>query len=256
VADEVEALLGQGIDVLHTCDCEFNIPYDHAIAVCQEFINRGLGDKVRWYAYLAVEPLDAQLAVLMRKAGCVGIDFTTDAACPQMLKAYGHSYGPEQISSAVRLCKEQGMVVMTDLLLGGPGETVQTLCQTIDNIKLAGPDAVGAGMGVRIYPNTPLESLLRSVGPLESNPGICRRYDGPIDLTRPTFYISPALGPDPAGLVHSVVGQDPRFFLPTKQGDSAQARDHNYNANMELAKAIQAGARGAYWHILLQLRTN
>ena len=39
----------QGVDVLHLCDSEFNIPAEHAMAVCQEIIARGLGDRVRWY---------------------------------------------------------------------------------------------------------------------------------------------------------------------------------------------------------------
>ena len=36
VADELECLLEQEIDHLHTCDCEFNAPPDHASAVCEE----------------------------------------------------------------------------------------------------------------------------------------------------------------------------------------------------------------------------
>ncbi|MHC4520810.1 MAG: B12-binding domain-containing radical SAM protein, partial [Planctomycetota bacterium] len=88
VADEVETLLAQGIDVLHTCDAEFNIPRSHALAICAEFIRRGLGRKVRWYTYLAVTPFDAELALAMRRAGCVGIDFTGDSASAAMLATY------------------------------------------------------------------------------------------------------------------------------------------------------------------------
>ena len=62
IADEIESLLAQGIDVLHTCDAEFNVPRSHAMAVCEELIRRSLGEKVRWYAYLAVTPFDAELA--------------------------------------------------------------------------------------------------------------------------------------------------------------------------------------------------
>ena len=85
VADEFESLLAQGIDVLHLCDAEFNLPAEHARAVCDELIRRGLGERVRWYAYLAVVPFDAELARRMRRAGCVGINFTSDSASPAML---------------------------------------------------------------------------------------------------------------------------------------------------------------------------
>jgi len=50
VADEIEVLLGQGVDHLHVCDSEFNLPYQHAVAVCEAIIERGLGERVAWYA--------------------------------------------------------------------------------------------------------------------------------------------------------------------------------------------------------------
>ncbi len=70
VADEIENLLARGCDVYHICDSEFNIPQEHARAVCQELISRGLGETIRWYAYLAPAPFSRQLAELMRQAGC------------------------------------------------------------------------------------------------------------------------------------------------------------------------------------------
>lgn len=61
VAEEMESLLCQGIDVFHLCDAEFNLPPDHARTVCDELIRRGMGSRCRWYAYLAVVPFDADL---------------------------------------------------------------------------------------------------------------------------------------------------------------------------------------------------
>ena len=96
IADEAKALLVQGIDMLHLCDSEFNLPRDHALAVCREFIRQGLGERINWYAYLSVVPFDKELAKAMQRAGCVGIDFTTDSAHAEMLKAYGQPYGREE----------------------------------------------------------------------------------------------------------------------------------------------------------------
>ena len=154
VADEIESLLAQGIDVLHTCDAEFNVPRSHAMAVCEEMIRRSLGEKVRWYAYLAVTPFDAELAAAMRKAGCVGINFTGDSASEAMLSTYRQPHRKEDLATAVRLCRENGMKVMIDLLLGGPGETPQTAAETINFIKSISPDCAGASLGIRVYPGT------------------------------------------------------------------------------------------------------
>jgi radical SAM superfamily enzyme YgiQ (UPF0313 family) len=253
VADEAQALLAQGIDVLHICDSEFNIPGNHAKAVCEEFIRRVLGRKLRWYAYMAVIPFDAELASAMRKAGCVGIDFTGDSASSAMLKTYRQPHTAQNLASAVQLCRENGITVMIDLLLGGPGETSQTAKETIDFIKQINPDCAGAPLGVRIYPGTEMVDVVKKEGNLETNPSIKHKYDGPIDLFRPTFYISHLLGENPARLIKDSISGDKRFFEPIDEADAA-ATDHNYNDNTELVNAIAAGARGAYWHILHKLR--
>jgi hypothetical protein len=112
-------------------------------------------------------------------------------------------------------------------------------------------------MLIRLDPGTWMEARLGAEGPLEANRGLRRHYSGPIDLLQPTFYISPALGDRPAGLVRDLIGDDPRFFPPEEEagaGRTPAAGDHNYNANQALIEAIAAGARGAYWDILRRLR--
>lgn len=254
IADEIESLLGQQIDVLHTCDAEFNVPRSHAMAVCEELNRRSLGERVRWYTYLAVTPFDAEMAAAMRKAGCVGINFTGDSASERMLATYRQPHRSEDLANAVRLCRENGIKVMIDLLLGGPGETPQTAAETIDFIKRINPDCAGTSMGIRIYPGTGMVDAVQAEGPLETNPGLRRKYAGPVDFFRPTFYISPGLGPNPAKVVKDLIAGDERFFEPMAEQPDAEATDHNYNDNSELADAIAAGARGAYWDILSQLR--
>ncbi|MGQ9576308.1 MAG: B12-binding domain-containing radical SAM protein [Thermoguttaceae bacterium] len=259
VAEEIQSLLAQGVDVLHLCDSEFNIPPDHARAVCEELIRRRLGQRVRWYAYLAVVPFDAELAGWMRQAGCVGINFTGDSASAAMLATYYQPHRQEDLAKAVRDCRAEGIAVMIDLLFGGPGETPQTVAETIQFIRRIDPDCAGAALGIRLYPGTRLAAMLAAKGPLDQEPGIHRAYEGPIDLLRPNFYVSPALGQEPARLVRDLIAGDQRFFEPADpspipaDGRSPYA-DYNYNQNQALVEAIAAGARGAYWHILQQIR--
>jgi len=250
VADEAEALLAQGVDILHLCDAEFNIPISHARAVCDELIRRSLGGRLRWYAYMAVVPFDAALAAAMRRAGCAGINFTGPTACAAMLAAYRQPHTPDDLATAIGLCKEDGIAVMADLMLGGPGETPATLAESIDFLKWAGPDCVGASVGVRLYPHLPMTELVAAEGPLNTNTAIRRRYEGDVDLFRPTFYVSPALGERPAQLVRDLIAGDSRFFEPADETRGS----YNYNDNEPLVRAIASGARGAYWDILRKLR--
>lgn len=257
VADEAEALLAEGIDVLHICDSEFNVPRAHGVAICEEFVRRGIAERLRWYTYMVPVPFDGELARLMRAAGCVGIDFTGDSASGMMLNTYRQEHLKEDMATAVRLCHEDGISVMIDLLLGGPGETRETVAETINYMKQIGPDCVGASLGVRIYPGTQMATKVLAEGPLGSNPCIRRKYTGTVDFFRPTFYMSRALGDEPAELVRDLIAGDKRFFEPALDEEiqgAAPGQDHNYNANVELVKAIESGARGAYWDILRKLR--
>lgn len=259
VADEVESLLAQGVDVLHLCDSEFNVPIGHARDVCEEFIRRRFEGRLRWYTYMAVVPFDEDLARRMRRAGCVGIDFTSDSTVPSLLTTYGQPHRERDLTEAVRLCRAHGMAVMLDLLLGGPGETPETAEATIDSVRRIDPDCAGAALGIRVYPGTPMHARLGARTPWDEIQGIHRRYEGPIDLLRPTFYVSPSLGERPAALVRHLIGEDPRFFEPNDDSPSSPSpadprADYNYNENQPLVDAIAGGARGAYWDILRGLR--
>jgi tryptophan 2-C-methyltransferase len=258
VVDEMESLVRRGVDMFHLCDAEFNLPPDHAREVCDELVRRGTASRIRWYAYLAVVPFDADLAGRMARAGCVGINFTSDAASDAMLSMYGQPHRKEDLRAAIRHCREHRIAVMCDLLLGGPGETIETVEESIRFFQEAGPDCVGAGLGLRLHPQTRITAEVAKEGPFETNPGIRRHYGGAVDLLRPTFYISPALGENPARRVRELIAGDKRFFEPEEEnpieGSGGAQGDHNYNANEALADAIRAGARGAYWDILRKMR--
>ena len=259
VADEIRSLLAQGVDVLHFCDPEFNVPRSHANTICEEINRRSLGGKIRWYTYMSPVPFDKELAKDMARAGCVGIDFTGDSACLSMLKTYQQKHDRNDIAYAVKLCRENKIAVMIDLLLGGPGETPQTVAETIDFIKKINPDCAGAALGIRIYPDTFMGKIVAEELKEGKDFNIRRKYAGLIDFFKPTFYISNALGEQPAKLVRDLIGGDKRFFEPADETELETSRDrdtanYNYNENLPLVQAIQKGSRGAYWDILRQIR--
>jgi radical SAM superfamily enzyme YgiQ (UPF0313 family) len=252
------------VDVLHTCDSEFNVPCDHALEVCRELVRRQMGGRVRWYTYASVTPFPDELARTMREAGCVGINFGADSANAEMLRTYGRGHTKEDIAAALRLCRTYGITSMVDLLLGGPGETPATVSETIEFLKQASPDCAGAALGVRVYPGTRLADTVAAEGPLAANPNLrlredpsltalCRERGVTSDLLHPHFYISRELGDAPAELVSDIIGGDERFFEPVSE---QSAENYNYNENLPLTAAIGDGARGAYWDILRKLKSS
>ena len=240
VVDELERLLEQGIDHLHTCDGEFNLPAWHGAEVCREIRRRGLGDRLRWYAYCSPAPFSPELATAMREAGCAGINFGVDNGDHQMLKRLGRSFTPADILTATRCSKQAGMAVMLDLLLGSPGETKESLLRTVELVRQAEPDRAGVSLGVRVYPGT---ELARQVASQEHRNGLV----GGQDPCEPLFFLEPQVAPFAFELLDSLIGDDRRFFF---FDPSRPNRNYNYNANQRLVEAIQQGYRGAYRDIL------
>ena len=240
VAEELERLLEQGVDHLHTCDGEFNLPAWHAREVCEEFVRRRLGERLRWYAYCSPAPFSLELATAMREAGCVGINFGVDNGDQEMLRRLRRSFAPADILNATRWSKQAGMAVMLDLLLGSPGETRESLVRTVELMRQAEPDRVGVSLGVRVYPGT---ELSRQVTFGEGAKGLV----GGENPFQPLFFLEPAVAPFASELLDTLIGDDRRFFF---FDPSRPDRNYNYNANQRLVDAIEQGFCGAYWDIL------
>jgi len=243
VADEFENLLKQGITHFHLCDSEFNLPYDHAIDICNELINRNIGEKIQWYAYAAPLPFDERLAYLLKKAGCAGINFGVDSANYTMLKTLGRDFMPSDLLYVAKLCRKHRITFMFDLLLGGPGETRKTITETIkflrDEVK---PDRIGIAMGIRVYPGTQLADMIKK-GYLKN-----KLYGDPkpdMEFFFPTFYLEE----DFSSCIENLIAGDRRFFFP-----GPNRKSYNYNDNRILIEAIKKGERGAFWDIMRRIQ--
>jgi radical SAM superfamily enzyme YgiQ (UPF0313 family) len=250
VAEELGNLYRQGIDHFHTCDSEFNLPENHAIEVCKRIVQKGLGDKIRWYAYLSPKPFSKELAYWMRKAGCVGIDFGVDHANEAMLRTLGRSHKDEDIISLARLARAHGFSLLFDLLLGGPGETRKTIAEAVALMKEASPDRVGISLGLRLYSGTRLFLEIQGQGLRKENPNLHGSVERNPELLRPVFYLESELGEDIEDYIDGLIGNDRRFLFGNRKRVD---RNYNYNDNSILAKAIAQGYRGAFWDILRRM---
>ncbi|MDH7568427.1 MAG: B12-binding domain-containing radical SAM protein [Armatimonadota bacterium] len=246
VVYEVAALAAQGIRHLHTGDAEFNRPLEHALAVCEALVERGLGDRIRWYAYCVPTPFPEELARAMRRAGCAGINFGVDSGDDGMLRRLGRDFSADDVRTATTRCRAHGMACMLDLLLGGPGETEESVRRSLEFIRACQPHRIGLSVGVRVYPGTPLARLVPNQPEALHGPGAHTA-----DLATPLFYLSPSLGAGIFSLVSEIVGDDPRFFF---SDPTTPTRNYNYSGNEMLVEAIARGYRGAYWDILRRVQ--
>jgi radical SAM superfamily enzyme YgiQ (UPF0313 family) len=243
VVTELKNLLKQDIDHIHTCDSEFNIPLNHAEQICEEIIQSGIGQTLRWYAYCTPAPFTKHLARLMRQAGCVGINFGADSGDEIMLQRLMRKYTPEHILNTVRYCREEGIVVMLDLLFGAPGENSKSIRKTLDLVRTSGAERIGVSTGIRLWPGTDMASIVQN-GLLKAG------VSGGATPLEPQYFIEPALGTTIFDLIDRLIGNDERFFFFNPEDSE---KNYNYDNNKVLMDAIAAGQRGAYWDILRRI---
>ena len=240
VVQEFQDLFAQGVSWFHLCDSEFNLPITHAKEVCLSVIEAGLGDKLRWYTYCSPTPFDKELADLMKRAGCCGINFGVDSLCDEQLYRLGRNHRLKNVMKLVDILKDAGMNYMFDLLIGGPGETERTVRTTIEEVKRLDIPLSGIAAGVRVYPGTVLSHTIADVS-------IAKGLSPHVELDTPLFYLSPDLGNDASSLIDGLVAGDSRFlFLSSPE----EKQSYNYAGDEMLCQLIEKGARGAYWDII------
>lgn len=196
IADEIENLAATGVRRVFLADSEFNYPREHAQAVCEELISRDMAKKLTWQAYASPGQFDADLAREMKRAGCDLLITTIDCGDDALLERLGKPFRTEDSVKCVRACQEADLNAIYCLTLGGPGETIETVLKTLNMMQSLKPAKVtfGEPPGLRIYPGTPLEAIVREEGFARSNPNLHGPVEGNENLLRPVYYLSRGMG--------------------------------------------------------------
>ena len=162
--DELELLHQQyGFKAFKFWDDTFTIVRQHAEEICHEIIKRGL--VIKWYTPCRVNTVDRELLSLMKKAGCVRVNFGIESGSPRVLKIMKKGITMEQARTAVKAALEAGLDVTLNFLMVFPYETWEDIGLTVDAIKEF--RAMGAKPSysfIVIYPGTELEAIAKQEG--------------------------------------------------------------------------------------------
>jgi anaerobic magnesium-protoporphyrin IX monomethyl ester cyclase len=99
----------------------------------------------------------------MRKSGCNEISFGVESGCQRILDAVHKKVSIEQCERAIKWAKDEGIFVAVSTIVGYPGETKESMKQTLDLIHRIEPDDVWLCLATP-YPGTELRALLEKMG--------------------------------------------------------------------------------------------
>ena len=165
-------------------DSAFNADIEHSLAVAYALREHGVS--IPWGAFLAPIKMPENYFDTMRSAGLSHAEFGTESLSNRVLKAYGKPFGRNEVRQAHTRANEAGLHVAHYLLLGGPGETVETLETTLSHVDKLKKVVLFIFCGMRIYPHTRLYDLALQEGMIAPDQ----------DLLEPVFYQSTAIGRD------------------------------------------------------------
>lgn len=130
VADEIEKILALGFERINIADDLFTANKNRVKALCGEILNRGI--QFGWSAFARVDTVDEETLAVMRRAGCDAVSFGIESGNTEMLKRVKKRITLDQARQAVRACKNTGMLAHASFMAGLPGESPETLADTIN----------------------------------------------------------------------------------------------------------------------------
>jgi len=166
---------------LRFVDNTFNLPPSYAKDLCRKLIQAKLG--LNWWGIVYPKWVDQELAELMAKAGCTLVSLGFESGSEPVLKQLNKRFTCADVKAVSATLSAAGIKRNGFLLLGAPGETKETVEESLafaDSLHL---DGLKVTVGLRIYPGTALHSIAVEEGVIGADD----------DLLFPRFYLTARL---------------------------------------------------------------
>jgi len=149
---EVETLVELGTTNIHFEADLFTINREQVVGLCNAILAQKA--PIRWTCNSRVDFVDEELLALMGRAGCWMIAWGIESASPDVLQRARKGIDPERVVETLRWSKGAGIRNWGYFILGLPGETQETIEQTIAFSKKLPLDLALFHIAVP-YPGTP-----------------------------------------------------------------------------------------------------
>ena len=156
--EELELLYKKGITFFYISDDTFTMNKERVIEICKKIIEKNL--KINWFAISRVDHVDGEILYWMRKAGCIQISYGVESGSEKIRTVLNKKIGTDQIKKAFSLTVQYGMLSRAYFIYGSPGETWDTIQETLDLIHEIKPLSMIAYI-LDLFPGTQLYADLQ-----------------------------------------------------------------------------------------------
>ncbi len=176
VIDQISGLSQKWQDsMFYFVDATFNDPAKEYRVFLERMRERKIS--IPFAAFISPSNINSDDIALMRECGMIAAELGIDAATDETLRGLNKNF---TFAEAAQICKgllDAGIGVTTNVMFGGPGETMETVQRGIENLRSIEPAHTLIFSGIRIIPNTPLyETALRENKIPEGWDGVSELY--------------------------------------------------------------------------------
>lgn len=139
ILGEIEYLIKKyGIKEICFLDDNFTISRSRVEQICNLMIEKNLD--IKWVCYSRVNIITDDLVKKMKSAGCFGLNFGIESGNQGILGGVKKNIDLNQVRRAIRYTKDNGLLTATSFMVGLPGDTKETVNQTIEFAIELNPD--------------------------------------------------------------------------------------------------------------------
>lgn len=152
IVEEMGILQQHGIHNIHMYADLFTVNREQVMALCQLMIAQRMN--IRWTCNSRVDYVDEEMLQTMAQAGCWLISWGIESGNEQILRHARKGAYPDKAERALRWARAAGIMNWGYFIIGLPGETEETVRQTIDFAKKL-PLDIALFHVAAPYPGTP-----------------------------------------------------------------------------------------------------
>lgn len=104
----------------------------HVRAICQGIIDSGIGDDINIWAYARIDTIKPDMLALMRRAGIQWLALGIESGSAEVRDQSRKSIKTDSIPGIVAQIRGAGINVIGNYIFGLPGDTPETMQQTLD----------------------------------------------------------------------------------------------------------------------------
>jgi len=179
IAGEARRLQSAGAKYIFITDSAFNASYEHSLQVARAFQKARIS--IPWGGFFAPTVPPADYFQKLAEAGLSHVEFGTESMCNTMLANLRKPFVCADVFKAHESARDAGLFIAHYFLLGGPGETPETLQETLNGVDQLDRAVFFFFCGIRIYPHTALYDTALCEGQISASQ----------NLLEPVFYRSP-----------------------------------------------------------------